>query len=398
MPILSKVAVPFTPTVRRFLADVFKPSTLRTLGKRGRGQNYHGEHPSQGHLQFPGPAAGHLPNCVALQNDDMDEDAVVITALNIVPFCCHADLLTMTRDDLVRVADILNLKLPQAMQIDTSAPRSDVFIRNSIELLVGIRRTVPPAPKPNRSMNFVVVASPRHDGGAVDDKVPPSPASPLANRSNKLHTFSFVHSPPLAALDEEDEDKEMEEFGVVEPERPLKKRRRIIHDSGSVNATPSPTTRALLGRSQSQRTPRSNINSPFQMGPSKVFRSQSQKLPQRKAVNAYRNITLTRGRGGVRTRPSGRSQSAIILTSTPKERKRIQDHVSESTDSFAEPLSSISFPSPPAPSPIDYSSANPGRNLKRKAIDQDAADVTVGLEGMSMADEGSASDMDISLE
>ncbi|KAI0828519.1 hypothetical protein BC628DRAFT_1306202, partial [Trametes gibbosa] len=74
--------------------------------------------------------------CVALQNEDPDEDAIVITALNSVPFCCHADLVTMNRTELLGVADSLNVKLPHAMQIDTSDSRSDMLIRNSIELLV----------------------------------------------------------------------------------------------------------------------------------------------------------------------------------------------------------------------------------------------------------------------
>ncbi|KAI8973115.1 hypothetical protein BD414DRAFT_386045, partial [Trametes punicea] len=76
------------------------------------------------------------PACIALQNEDADEDAIVITALNVVPFCCHADLVTMNRSQLLAVANTLNAKLPRAMQIDTSASRSDAFIRNSVELLV----------------------------------------------------------------------------------------------------------------------------------------------------------------------------------------------------------------------------------------------------------------------
>ncbi|KAH9855474.1 hypothetical protein C2E23DRAFT_690290, partial [Lenzites betulinus] len=74
--------------------------------------------------------------CVALQNEDLDEDVIVITALNAVPFCCHADLVTMNRTELLGVADSLNTKLPLAMQIDTGDSRSDVLIRNSIEVLV----------------------------------------------------------------------------------------------------------------------------------------------------------------------------------------------------------------------------------------------------------------------
>ncbi|KAI0354079.1 hypothetical protein OH77DRAFT_1367763, partial [Trametes cingulata] len=76
------------------------------------------------------------PACIALQNEDAEEDAVVITALNEVPFCCHADLVTMNRAALLTVASTLNAKLPLVMHIDISAERSDAFIRNSIELLV----------------------------------------------------------------------------------------------------------------------------------------------------------------------------------------------------------------------------------------------------------------------
>ncbi|KAI0764745.1 hypothetical protein C8Q74DRAFT_1168590, partial [Fomes fomentarius] len=74
--------------------------------------------------------------CVALQNEDTTEDAIVITALDVIPFCCHADLVTMSRPQLLVVADTMNAKLPLAMQIDTHPARSDASIRHSIELLV----------------------------------------------------------------------------------------------------------------------------------------------------------------------------------------------------------------------------------------------------------------------
>ncbi|KAH9838048.1 uncharacterized protein C8Q71DRAFT_706345, partial [Rhodofomes roseus] len=76
------------------------------------------------------------PSCVALQNEDHEEDAVVITALDVVPFCCHADLLTMDRLQLARVALTLNAKLPLILQIDIRPSRPDVDIRNEIERLV----------------------------------------------------------------------------------------------------------------------------------------------------------------------------------------------------------------------------------------------------------------------
>ncbi|KZT06679.1 uncharacterized protein LAESUDRAFT_608538, partial [Laetiporus sulphureus 93-53] len=76
------------------------------------------------------------PACVALQNEDHDEDAIIITALASVPFCCHADLLTMTRTELLSVAHTLNAKLPRLLQIDVAPARSDASIRCAIERLV----------------------------------------------------------------------------------------------------------------------------------------------------------------------------------------------------------------------------------------------------------------------
>ncbi|OBZ78329.1 hypothetical protein A0H81_01682 [Grifola frondosa] len=77
MPKLPKPKNPFTPTVRRFLLDVFKPAP--TLGKRGRDED-DDEEPQP---QLPTPPTP--PACVALQNEDTEEDVIVITALNVVP-------------------------------------------------------------------------------------------------------------------------------------------------------------------------------------------------------------------------------------------------------------------------------------------------------------------------
>ncbi|KAI0711756.1 hypothetical protein C8Q76DRAFT_567923, partial [Earliella scabrosa] len=63
--------------------------------------------------------------CVALPNEDPTEDAIVITVLDVVPFCCHADLVTMSRTQLLAIAGTMNAKLPLAMQIDTSSSRAD---------------------------------------------------------------------------------------------------------------------------------------------------------------------------------------------------------------------------------------------------------------------------------
>ncbi|KAF8185040.1 hypothetical protein K438DRAFT_1450373, partial [Mycena galopus ATCC 62051] len=74
--------------------------------------------------------------CVALQNDDLAEDAVVITALSTLPFCCHEDLLTMSRPALVTVVESLNAKLPGVLRISVSRTRTDATIRNEIEFVV----------------------------------------------------------------------------------------------------------------------------------------------------------------------------------------------------------------------------------------------------------------------
>ncbi|KAI0318065.1 hypothetical protein OF83DRAFT_1038524, partial [Amylostereum chailletii] len=73
---------------------------------------------------------------IALLNEVAGDDAVVVSALDIAPFCCHADLCMMPRDALEGVARALNNRLPAALQIDLSPGRQDTYIRNAIELLV----------------------------------------------------------------------------------------------------------------------------------------------------------------------------------------------------------------------------------------------------------------------
>ncbi|KAJ7273378.1 hypothetical protein C8J57DRAFT_988312, partial [Mycena rebaudengoi] len=73
---------------------------------------------------------------MALQNDDPAEDAVVITALSMLPFCCHEDLLTMARPALLGVAHTLNAKLPGVLRIPVSPARTDAAIRYAIEFVV----------------------------------------------------------------------------------------------------------------------------------------------------------------------------------------------------------------------------------------------------------------------
>ncbi|KAJ7632304.1 hypothetical protein FB45DRAFT_686430, partial [Roridomyces roridus] len=74
--------------------------------------------------------------CMALQNEDPVEDAVVITALTTLPFCCHEDLISMSRNALIAVAESLNAKLPAVLRISTNRTRTDSAIRHEIEFVV----------------------------------------------------------------------------------------------------------------------------------------------------------------------------------------------------------------------------------------------------------------------
>ncbi|EGN94536.1 hypothetical protein SERLA73DRAFT_188496, partial [Serpula lacrymans var. lacrymans S7.3] len=73
---------------------------------------------------------------VALQTEDPESGAIIITSLAVPPFCCHEDLLTMPRIQLIKVAQALNERLPAALQIPVGTDVSDALIRNSIEVLV----------------------------------------------------------------------------------------------------------------------------------------------------------------------------------------------------------------------------------------------------------------------
>lgn len=196
---------------------------------------------------------------IALQNEDEEENAIVITALNTVPFCCHEDLLTMSREQLIAAALTLNAKLPAVLQIDVSHVRSTSFIRHSIEMLVGIRpMEVPPAPKAVRSMPCV----PNSEAGTRDFNLTKSmnrspPTSPLARRSKGQVLYGAVGCSPLTRLVEEDsseDDEELEDYdnqdeGSADPFiQRLMRKRRFSNSEGEneesevdVTMTPSPT-------------------------------------------------------------------------------------------------------------------------------------------------------------
>lgn len=334
-------------------------------------------------------------NCIALQNEDHEEDAIVITALDIVPFCCHADLITMNRDQLVQVANTLNTKLPLAMQIDTSILRTESFIRKSIELLVGIRSAgVPPqTPTTNRSLSLSLSQLQPNPEASVSSVVPFSPGlpMPLRNRSN-ISASEFGGSPGLASLLEEDEETQPEDSA-----RP-KKRRRTIH--ASPTASPTPPRRYLL-RSQSQRVAPLHIKSPEFSQKGRVSRSRSERLPFPRQASVHRNITITRGRGRDKF-------DCAIMTSTPKPAPRrsapaktsraqpeAESSISISSVSTVSSSSSGSLSSTPRVSRL-AAWFNPNGNQENPSITGEANYL---LESTSVNTEdarGSGSDMEIS--
>ncbi|KAF8191265.1 hypothetical protein BJ912DRAFT_902501 [Pholiota molesta] len=171
---------------------------------------------------------------VALQQDDEPFDAIVITTLPCYPFCCHEDLLLMSRQQLINVAATFNARLPHVMKIEISDTVSDAHIRHCIERLAGIVPDIPAAPRRIRSWLDKKRKESEDPQAFLSSKIPqldkfPSPpASPLAMRASRRRSFTtLISTPPrmLERLDEEDEKSE---------ERPLKKRK--VSD---VKATPT---------------------------------------------------------------------------------------------------------------------------------------------------------------
>ena len=155
--------------------------------------------------------------CLALQNIDstLDDDAVIITALECVPFNSHEDLLMMSREELVQVAQTLNDKLPRALSIDTGDERPLSFIRNAIEVLVGIRPEVPAAPMRIGTMKIPERENPRFFGEfsfeeQLEEMESLSPLSMRAKSGNwSTHLHEMLRGPqrlePLQEVSEEEE-------------------------------------------------------------------------------------------------------------------------------------------------------------------------------------------------
>ena len=172
------------------------------------------------------------PDRVALQNEDDEINAVVITTLDTVPFCCHEELLSMSRTQLIITAQTLNTKLPTILCIDTE--NTDRFIRNSIEILVGIREATfmspPAAPKTPRPSFSTVNGMDREEEEDDDDDQPLElllNISPLAKRGRRSSMYgSPCATPRLSRLVEEEEETEGDP-------RPLRRRKVVQANSES---------------------------------------------------------------------------------------------------------------------------------------------------------------------
>ena len=343
MPSDNQQTMPRTPKAQRFLSHLLKPLPP-VLRKRTQGE---ASVPTMQDLPVPRPL------CVALQNEDKETDAIVITALNVVPFCCHADLLAMDRLQLVTAAWTLNQKLPKALQIDVRPCLPDVVIRDAIEILVGIRTGDTPEPPD------VIRAGPPRE----------SPCSPLANKEKaNARTINAA----LAALQEVDEDA---------PGDVLYRQRRLeeyILFGRSLTPSPPP------GMKHSQSDHNVFI-SPRRRRPAPVLRTQSQKLPRQPRLRGpHPNITTVRGRTGSRTVLSGRSTNAAVMTSTPKKRKLT--HAPDGNCLSVRQAAGAS--NAKAASTTPKSGRGPTKTLKRKlselSMDETEDQVSFGIEGMTI--------------
>lgn len=264
------------------------------------------------------------PERVALINEDLSEDAVVITALDDIPFCCHEDLLTMPRDKLIDVAHSLNAKLPSAMAIDIDHVLPTSFIRSSIERIVGIRGEVPNAPKTLRLLGDseedrrLIAEFNMH---AEMNKTPPT--SPLAKRSQSHGHFTSLISPRLARLEEENEEEQ--DFGADKGEERQPKKRKLSFkapdaesDSDVEMATDPEQTPTPLPRIK--HTQFHHVAPSDSPTPARVLRSHSQKVDKSVGIDTafiHNKSSMYRYQGRAR-RAKGEAKSSQVPSLIPK--------------------------------------------------------------------------------
>ncbi|KAG2138489.1 hypothetical protein DEU56DRAFT_335891 [Suillus clintonianus] len=220
------LAKPQTP-IRRVTALLRSPLQL---GKRARPRSHSLD---TERLPISRPLYYTPPPAVALQTTSSSTDSIIITSFQHAPFCCHEDLVTMPRPELVQVAQSINGRLPKALQIACGDDVEDADIRRAIEVLTGIRAEtagdiippVPGAPRAVRTKSMSAVLEDEtswdvdNDSSATGDRSVAIPSSPLAMRR-----------PRLEMLKEEQEHEE-----------PLRKRRRASPQNDHTLAACVPT-------------------------------------------------------------------------------------------------------------------------------------------------------------
>jgi hypothetical protein len=405
----SKAKKPCTPVCKRFL-DLVRPAIA--LGKRNRNPSPDDRADAASRI-YSSPVANirlKRSSSVALQNEDGDlAETIIITALENIPFCCHEDLLTMTRLQLFAVAEALNSKLPVALRIDIKPSSTDSFVRNAIELIVGIKRPVPGAPKAVK-LGLSSMADP--------DKSVSPPTSPLATKNRPRDVYQA--SPRLAVLKEEDEGTVM-----ATHERPAKKRKvsgqidipvtkkrrassqavvSIRHTRSARAASSTLAVKTAPKRTRSQRLPASQISPPRS---SRVLRSHSQKLPaEMKNIEIDTSfITMQRPRYRFRykeaagitnsTPPKGTFGGESLIAQRDNEegspKEMDQETFSAANESSPSSTSILSTHAIPCGNPVSATEAKMA--LGDDAEEDDDADMTFGLHEMTMAASGSDIDM-----
>lgn len=143
----------------------------------------------------------------------------------------------MSRSELVKVAALLNSRLPACSQIKLIDGVPDAHIRYSIETLVGIVPDMPGAPKAIKYRRPVE----RMDTRKIDllsdpeqDILPSPPTSPLSMRLSRRQEKALpvmMMSPPhlLERLEEEDES----DFFSIKG--PLTKKRKVYRSTSSID-------------------------------------------------------------------------------------------------------------------------------------------------------------------
>ncbi|KIJ95936.1 hypothetical protein K443DRAFT_312900 [Laccaria amethystina LaAM-08-1] len=253
----------------------------------------------------PAPQTRIQRACLAIQQHDQPFDAIVISTLPSYPFCCHEDLLTMTRAQLIGVAQLLNSRIPPVTRLKVEEDVSDADIRAWVEILVGIKFAVPGAPKAVRCRPPVTNGEEdkeKFDLDANVDAMPSPPTSPLSMRISRRQEKSLplLSSPPrpLECLDEAEED-------IFTSNRPLK--RRKIQDAAvqcdvSMSLTPPPPL-------SSHRTSRPLVFNDGSPTPPRVLRSHSLKLAKATNSDGMDAGTFTIDTSFVNTKPRYRTVS-----------------------------------------------------------------------------------------